>query len=427
MRALVLLFALATVVECIRIGGPRISAAPGSASRRFLSTRRRGGVGGVSCGRAIAPRPTRAAPLSGVTTATVAHVREMEAPSSVASSASDSLAPPHTAFDPFTGVDTPMPTHESLATSGPVPFELGDLPQMPGMEEEEALVEMDVVAPARPRLAAWALPAAAAAGLTATLMWAGVLACTPMMLLGADMLSSCLAAFGVAPAVALVDSAIARASSTASPPTTELARSVRELALQPRASLSRPDFKAVHGVYLATFLTANVCATLGVASLLKMALITTVNMWAGVKKDALIATSNAGAAGGAAPAKVPRSSVALFCARDTNAIGASFVVPRVLAPRMAMLLPGLGGAADTLCQLIVPPICELINTPIHLLALDMYNRPGCGKRERARSISKQYSRSLAVRIVRVMAAFSLGGIGNRVLRTAMHGMVLAGA
>lgn len=168
-------------------------------------------------------------------------------------------------------------------------------------------------------------------------------------------------------------------------------------------------------MYVFTYLTANICTTLGAPNLARLALITAANMWSGIRKDAFIARSNR--ASTLEQRKVPMTSFALFCARDVNAIGASFVMPRMLAPYVSAALPQLvGRASDVACQLMSPPICELVNTPIHLLALDVYNRPNCPPIDRARRVWKQFPTSVMVRIMRVLCAFSLGGISNRVMR-----------
>jgi hypothetical protein len=234
--------------------------------------------------------------------------------------------------------------------------------------------------------------------------------------LTADAAAGTLAAIAVTPLVALVDSAVARSIAEKTPPTAELLRGAMEIARAPLQALYRMDFYFTCLVYLCTYLTANVCTTMGASSLTRLILITGANMWTGVRKDAFIASQNR-RSGMTTTRDVPAASLALFCARDINAIGGSFVLPLLLAPHMATLLPHLAGrSAVVACQLISPPICELVNTPLHLLALDVYNRPGCSILDRARVIARQYPRSVMVRLLRVLAAFSLGGIGNRTLR-----------
>jgi len=231
-----------------------------------------------------------------------------------------------------------------------------------------------------------------------------------------DVLSGCLAAVAVSPFVALVDGAVARSLANKTPPTLELWTSVLELARAPRALLFRSDFYFTAFVYIVTYLTANISATLRAGELLRLGLITGANMLSGLKKDAYIAMTNPRKGAGAA-GPVGRRTLALFCARDVNAIGASFVLPRLLAPHVSRALPHLGGAGAALaCQIVAPPICELLNTNVHLLALDVYNRPRSSAADRLETISRQYPCSVLVRVVRVLVAFSLGGIGNRIVR-----------
>lgn len=235
-----------------------------------------------------------------------------------------------------------------------------------------------------------------------------------------DVVSGCVAAIAVSPFVALVDGAIARSLANKTPPTRELRQSLVELARTPRLALYRSDFYFTAFVYCSTFLTANVAMTLRASSFLRLALITGANMWSGISKDAFIARSNP-ARGITTSRAVGRVTLALFCARDVNAIGASFILPRLIAPHVSRLLPELAGpSAAFACQMLSPPICELVNTQVHLLALDVYNRPGRSAADRVGNIARQYPRSLAVRIMRVLVAFSLGGMGNRAMRALLQ-------
>lgn len=232
-----------------------------------------------------------------------------------------------------------------------------------------------------------------------------------------DIVSGCAAAIAVSPFVALIDGAIARSLAQKTSPMWELRQSLAELVRSPRLALYRADFYFTAFVYVVTYCTANIALSLRANSLLRLALITCANMWSGVKKDAFIARSNPAGGVTTATKAVGITTIALFCARDINAIGASFVLPRLLAPHVSNLLPQLAGpSAAFACQLLSPPICELLNTQVHLLALDTYNRPGCSAADRISNIARSYPRSLAVRIIRVLVAFSLGGMGNRALR-----------
>lgn len=238
--------------------------------------------------------------------------------------------------------------------------------------------------------------------------------------LAVDVLSGCTAALAVSPFVALVDGAVARSLANKTPPTRELWLSLSELARAPRLALFRLDFYFTAFVYTVTYLTANIALTLQAGSLLRLALIAGANMWSGVKKDAFIARSNP-AGGGTAARPVGTATLALFCARDVNAIGASFVLPRLLAPHVSRWLPHVpDSVAGLACQVLTPPLCELLNTQVHLLALDVYNQPGSSAGERARTVARQYPSSLVVRIMRVLVAFSLGGMGNRAMRSLLQ-------
>ena len=76
--------------------------------------------------------------------------------------------------------------------------------------------------------------------------------------------------------------------------------------------------------------------------------------------------------------------------------------------------------ADVVSQLTVPMLAQIVLTPMHLLALDIYNRPGEGSGSRASYISSLFKESLGVRMARVGVVYGIAGVGNKFLRTTMR-------
>lgn len=125
---------------------------------------------------------------------------------------------------------------------------------------------------------------------------------------------------------------------------------------------------------------------------------------------------------GALPRSVPFTSLALFAVRDCMTIFASFNVPPLLGP---VLTRHLGdevqkfATGQTLAQFAAPAAVQLVSTPVHLLGLDMYNRPaaaagGRGPKwsERWDIVRKNWGISVVARVCRIVPAFGVGGVVN---------------
>lgn len=69
-------------------------------------------------------------------------------------------------------------------------------------------------------------------------------------------------------------------------------------------------------------------------------------------------------------------------------------------------------AALTIAQLSSPVLVQTVATPLHLLGLDLYNRPGIEMGERLRHLKKIYTHSTLLRMLRFLPAFGIGGVVN---------------
>lgn len=123
--------------------------------------------------------------------------------------------------------------------------------------------------------------------------------------------------------------------------------------------------------------------------------------------------------------KMPKISYALFAARDSLTIFASFNLPPLISP----LLP-LGVSAEryisraSAAQYLAPAGIQLLSTPLHLLGLDLYNRPRVGFRDRIGRIARDWGGASMARVGRVVPAFGVGGVINGTVRRRM--MVMQG-
>jgi hypothetical protein len=82
----------------------------------------------------------------------------------------------------------------------------------------------------------------------------------------------------------------------------------------------------------------------------------------------------------------------------------------------------------TIAQFAVPAAVQLASTPLHLLGLDLYNRPTSegtvAWRDRWTTVRKTWAVSVVARIARIVPAYGFGGVVNtKIRRNLMEGLV----
>lgn len=196
--------------------------------------------------------------------------------------------------------------------------------------------------------------------------------------------------------------------------------------------LGRP-FAAVWSLYAATYAVANSTETITHSFSLAAAGTTTfistlaVNVPLGVWKDLQFARIyGTGSAPDAQPAAirarmhVPKGATAAFLIRDALTIFGSFALPSRLAASIPDEVAGPHAKA-TLTQMTVPVLSQLVATPVHLLGLSLYGRPGkVDVRQMVASIGRALPAATVVRCARIIPAFSVGCLTNIELRSFLH-------
>ena len=237
-------------------------------------------------------------------------------------------------------------------------------------------------------------------------------------LFGIDVLSAFGAAAPCAAFVCIIDQAVTQNASKTATIRQSLSRSAKSMFTQPHQFFGGKAYLAVAVVYLGTYIAANSTTTYCERTnrdpkTYKLAVTSAVNIGLGVTKDSLFAIWF----GGKAAASIPARAWAMFIMRDVVTIGAGFVLPEIVSD--AMVKNGYlndKGTADIVAQLAVPMSAQLVLTPMHLLALDFYNRPGVTMPERGRYIRSLLVESAAVRMARVGCVYGIAGIGNKAIR-----------
>jgi hypothetical protein len=219
--------------------------------------------------------------------------------------------------------------------------------------------------------------------------------------------------------------------------------SLRTLLGRPHAILFSKPAALIFMLYGGTYLTANTLDT--ATSTVRARPATTVTT--GTAKFAASSAANVGLCiykdqafvrmfgpPGAVPRPVTPASYLLFALRDCFTIFASFNVPPILGPyldaRMSAELRSRASGA-VFAQFLAPAAVQLLSTPIHLLGLDLYNRPANGPgaqgivtmRDRWDLIRKAWAPSALARICRIVPAFGFGGVvNNKVRRNLMENL-----
>jgi hypothetical protein len=207
-----------------------------------------------------------------------------------------------------------------------------------------------------------------------------------------------------------------------------LRASFRSLILSPKSMFFSKPFGLICMLYGGTYLTANTLdtitstvtaqdATLVTSGPLKFAASSTANIGLCLIKDRKFAQLF-GPSG--PPRPVPMPTMILFAMRDCMTIFASFNIPPLIGPSMSRHMGELEEtiSAQTIAQFAAPAAIQLVSTPMHLLGLDLYNRPhGEGWRSRASIIWKNWGISAAARVCRIVPAFGVGGVINKNVRS----------
>ncbi|KAG6366941.1 hypothetical protein INS49_001122 [Diaporthe citri] len=209
------------------------------------------------------------------------------------------------------------------------------------------------------------------------------------------------------------DRSVVESVSTSSPLLRTLAKNLLCPFTHPRRFFATKPVFVVWTLYAATYLTANVTETVSdkyfaiekaltgtIVSTAVFIVNTPLGVWKDVRfsqlfsapqepepKTARISRAAASAQTGAgspktispqaaAPRKMPTSATAAFLMRDIITVFGSFA----LAPQVSAIIPDslarTAQAKASASQLLVPALTQVVATPVHLLALDIYGRPG---------------------------------------------------
>ena len=246
------------------------------------------------------------------------------------------------------------------------------------------------------------------------------------------------ASISVAPFLMCVDRGVV-AAAAGNAPGGSLFRAIGavagEFVTKPKVAFGQPAVWIVAAVYGGTYFAKNFADVLierrglsesRAAGTAKFCATTATNMGGSILKDAAFARwFGAAAAAAAAPAVIPKTSYALFAARDCLTISGAFVVPDAMRAALHARAGVAESAAGVVSQLVSPPLMQVVCTPLHLLALNLVNVPAASAAARVAALRASTPAALLARSLRMLPAYGVGGLLNAVVTAKGRDVVAA--
>lgn len=119
--------------------------------------------------------------------------------------------------------------------------------------------------------------------------------------------------------------------------------------------------------------------------------------------------------------RIPLATYSAFLLRDGLTIFGSFSLPAMVSASIPDSIASQEYLKILIAQLAIPASIQLISTPIHLLGLDLYNRPQVmPSKERIGRVSRDWIGASLLRMCRIIPAFGIGGFVNTEGRLSLH-------
>ncbi|EAW10407.1 uncharacterized protein ACLA_048790 [Aspergillus clavatus NRRL 1] len=272
--------------------------------------------------------------------------------------------------------------------------------------------------------------------------------------LTADLLVAAGSATLVTPAVMILDRLVVEKSSYNQPLLPAFRRHLWLSITQPANFLTSRPALLVWSLYTATFATANATETIlskvypavdhaiaGTTTFLSTFVVnSSVGIWKDVKFAQLFGhqapvakapTPTPAPSAAATPPKIrtvtrsfPLATYSAFLVRDALTIFGSFNLPPLVSASIPDSIASSEYLKILIAQLAVPASIQLISTPIHLLGLDLYNRPiQLPAKERLGRVGRDWIGASLTRMCRIIPAFGIGGFANTEGRAFLHGQL----
>jgi hypothetical protein len=242
----------------------------------------------------------------------------------------------------------------------------------------------------------------------------------------AEALAGMITGFCVSPLNTVVDKSVMEYANKKEPTIWSAAgKSIKTLMIRPLTFLGGFEFRWMCFVYLPTFGVSNIMDHFSPVDgvphpIQKLFAVFLTNTVTSLMKDRVYAQH-------LNPHKpieaFPISSLMLLFTRDILSMAAAFTMPPILA-KWAHDKHGYNyNNAERVFQIACPPLLQIFVVPIHLLALGLYNEKEKTLGQHLPTIRKMYFSTVALRMLRFLPGYGIGGIFNIELRKLLKARV----
>mmetsp|Transcript_21565 Transcript_21565/g.46735 ORF Transcript_21565/g.46735 Transcript_21565/m.46735 type:complete len:320 (+) Transcript_21565:145-1104(+) len=232
------------------------------------------------------------------------------------------------------------------------------------------------------------------------------------------------ASFLVSPLVSIIDKCIVKDIGTTAQLMKNMGVAAREMVFQPTKFLTSKPFVLTFTVYFGTYAVANLSELMldtykvkddKQRKTMKVSAASVANIGLLAWRDAIFARDAAVATGVKKPS-TPLRSLGLFAVRDGATMYSTFYV----APSMAEYFVKEHGVerntAELSCALMIPMITQVLTAPIHIHAMDYFNKPEATTAQRIEAIKSEFNTVSFARGLRILPAFGIGSFSNNKFR-----------
>lgn len=230
------------------------------------------------------------------------------------------------------------------------------------------------------------------------------------------------ASFLVSPLVSIIDKAIVKEITGIGSLVKDMGFACKEMVMQPKVFFNGLSFRLTFIVYFGTYAVANLSEAaldyykvkaeetrkkykVGCASVANIGLLA----W----RDSVFAREFSG---GKPPAKTPLRTISLFAVRDCATMAATFYFAPKACEYLVLEHDVNKEFAEISTSLTIPVISQFVTAPIHIHAIDYFNRADATTAERVAQIKKEMGKVCFARGLRILPAFGIGSYSNNKFR-----------
>jgi len=197
----------------------------------------------------------------------------------------------------------------------------------------------------------------------------------------------------------------------------------KEMVYTPKKFFGGLSFRLTLIVYFGTYAVANVSeAAMDYYNIreeekrkqIKVSAASAANISLLAWRDSVFAREFSGGAAPAVPKKTPLRTISLFATRDFFTMAATFYAAPKAAKWLIKEHDVNREVAELSMALAIPVATQVLTAPLHIHAMDCYNRPVAT--DRMAQIQKEFSKIAFARGLRILPAFGIGSYSNNKFR-----------